>query len=121
MSRKSASTRFLVCVKNDGYPASLEVRKIYQALADPEAARHSLVRVVDKSGEDYLYPQAFFASVELPAAVNKALSSLGDSRPSAQLSPKQQADLTQRDAELEANPGMALTWEQIRISVEKKP
>lgn len=72
MPRKSSSAQFLVCVKNDGYPSSLEVRKVYRLLADPEAARHQLVRVVDESGEDYLYPEALFAPVELPSRVKKA-------------------------------------------------
>ena len=72
MPRKSSSAQFLVCVKNDGYPSSLEVRKVYRLLADREAARHQLVRVVDESGEDYLYPEALFAPVELPSAVKKA-------------------------------------------------
>jgi len=72
MPRKSSSAQFMVCVKNEGYPASLEVRKVYRLVADTEAARHQLVRVVDESGEDYLYPEAFFAPVELPAAVKRA-------------------------------------------------
>jgi len=74
MPRKAASAQFLVCVTNKGYPASLEVRKVYRALEDLEAARHRLVRVVDESGEDYLYPEALFAPVELPSAVKKAFS-----------------------------------------------
>ena len=52
--------RFVVCVRNTGYPASLELRKIYQALPDADAEAHSLVRVIDESGEDYLYPEKFF-------------------------------------------------------------
>ena len=59
---------FLLCVKNDGYPASLEVRKVYRALPDPVAASRGFVRVVDESGEDYLYPLEFFVVVELPHA-----------------------------------------------------
>ena len=47
---------FLLCVRNEGYPASLEVRKVYQALPDPVAASRGFVRVVDESGEDHLYP-----------------------------------------------------------------
>ena len=72
MPRKASSAQFLVCINNNGYPASLEVRKVYRALPDPEAARHHLVRVLDESGEDYLYPEALFAPVELPSAVKKA-------------------------------------------------
>jgi hypothetical protein len=72
MPRKASSAQFLVCINNEGYPASLEVRKVYRLLADSEAARHQLVRVVDESGEDYLYPAALFAPVDLPSAVKKA-------------------------------------------------
>jgi uncharacterized protein YnzC (UPF0291/DUF896 family) len=50
--------RYVLCIKNDGYPASLEVRKIYNPLPDPEANKHRLIRVIDESGEDYLYPRA---------------------------------------------------------------
>jgi hypothetical protein len=57
---------FLLCVGNDGYPASLEVRKIYEALEDAVAAEDGLVRVIDESGEDYLYPASFFVPIELP-------------------------------------------------------
>jgi primosomal protein N' len=62
---------FVVCVKNKGYEASLELRKIYQAIADTGAARHHLLRVVDESGEDYLYPEDFFLPIELPKALEK--------------------------------------------------
>ena len=66
--------RFLLCLKNEGYPASLEVRKVYQALADPKAAQHGMVRVIDESGEDYLYPEEFFIPVELPSAAKRAFA-----------------------------------------------
>ena len=65
--------RFVVCIRNTGYPASLELRKIYQALPDPEAEAHDLVRVIDESGEDYLYPEKFFLALDLPQAVESAL------------------------------------------------
>ena len=65
MKRASAEIRFVVCIKNDGYPVSLEVRKIYQVLPDDQAVGHQLIRVVDESGEDYLYPADYFAPVEL--------------------------------------------------------
>jgi hypothetical protein len=60
---------------NDGYIASLEKRKIYLALPDSEAEQRGLIRVIDESGEDYLYPKEFFRSVDLPTAVKKALLS----------------------------------------------
>jgi hypothetical protein len=65
--------RFVVCVRNTGYPACLELRKIYQALPDPEAEARGLARVIDESGEDYLYPEKFFVSVDFPQAVESAL------------------------------------------------
>jgi hypothetical protein len=64
---------FVVCVRNDGYEVSLELRKIYQVVPDTGAARHRLLRVIDESGEDYLYPRDFFLPIELPRAVERAL------------------------------------------------
>ena len=58
---------------NDGYPTSLEVRKIYQILPDAEAATQGYVRIVDESGEDYLYPAAYFIALDLPRAVQAGL------------------------------------------------
>ncbi len=55
----AARKRFAVCLRNDGYEASLEKRKIYEVLSDLEAERHDQLRVVDESGEDYLYPEAW--------------------------------------------------------------
>jgi hypothetical protein len=57
--------KFLLCVDNGGYEASLEVRKLYEKLPDKEAERHNQVRIIDESGEDYLYPSRFFAPVRL--------------------------------------------------------
>ena len=70
---RSTAKQFVVCVKNKGYEVSLERRKIYQVLADPEAAKHRQVRVIDESGEDYLYPQSFFAPIELPQPIRRAV------------------------------------------------
>ena len=61
-----AAPRLVICIENDGYAASLEKRKIYVALADRDAAQNKLMRVIDESGEDYLYPEAFFRPIELP-------------------------------------------------------
>ena len=66
-------TQFVVCIKNDGYPASLERRKLYQTLPDAQAANHQLLRVIDESGEDYLYPVDYFAPIEVPAIFLDAL------------------------------------------------
>lgn len=65
--------QFAVCLRNDGYEVSLERRKIYQVLPDADAARHRQVRVIDESGEDYLYPQNFFAPIELPQPLRRAV------------------------------------------------
>ena len=66
--------RYGVCVENRGYPAALEVRKIYQLVEDPAAEARGLVRVIDESGEDYLYPDRFFVPIEVPRAAAKAFS-----------------------------------------------
>jgi hypothetical protein len=63
---------FALCVKDGGFPASLEVRKIYRVLPDSDARIHGLVRVVDESGEDYLYPEDLFVPIELPATARPA-------------------------------------------------
>ena len=63
----------VVCLKNDGYAASLEKRKIYVALPDDAAAKHGLLRVIDESGDDYLYPRGFFAQIDLPPSVRRTV------------------------------------------------
>lgn len=65
--------RFAICIRNDNYPASLELRKVYPVLPDAEAASHHMLRVIDESGEDYLYPDEFFVLVDLPEAVRRAV------------------------------------------------
>ena len=65
--------KFVICIDNTDYPASLERRKIYAALPDPDAAKEGLVRVVDESGADYLYPQACFIDANLPKATEAAV------------------------------------------------
>lgn len=72
MSSKRRS--WVVCVRNDGYEASLERRKIYEVLPDAEAEVHNQLRVIDESGEDYLFPANYFALIELPAALRRALA-----------------------------------------------
>ena len=69
MKRQNVETKFVVCLNNEDYPVSLELRKIYRALPDAQAAKHSLIRVIDESGEDYLYPADYFAPIKLPQAV----------------------------------------------------
>ena len=63
MSKSRPRPRAVLCIRNRGYPAALQLRKLYLRLADPKAGRMGLMRVVDESGEDYLYPAAFFRSV----------------------------------------------------------
>ena len=70
---KQQSKQLVVCIDNAGYPASLEKRKIYLAFRDPTADKRGLIRVIDESGDDYLYPKTFFRSIALPQAVKKAV------------------------------------------------
>jgi len=65
--------RFVVCVNNAGYPASLELHKIYRVVPDAEAAGDGDIRVVDEGGEDYLYPASCFAAISVPAPVRRSL------------------------------------------------
>lgn len=66
-------SQFAICIKNDEYPASLQLWKVYRVLPDDKGARHNMIRVIDESGEDYLFPADYFASIELPHAVELAL------------------------------------------------
>jgi len=70
---KAQAKQFVICVGNDGYSVSLEKRKIYVALRDLAAEKRGLLRIVDESGDDYLYPKAFFRPIALPEAVRKAV------------------------------------------------
>ncbi len=62
---------YVVCINNSEYPASLELLKIYQSLSDPRAERDGLIRVIDESGEDYLFPADSFAAITIPESVEK--------------------------------------------------
>lgn len=74
MRRRLGKTcQFVVCVRNTGYPVSLEVRKIYPVLPDPDAASHGLLRIIDESGEDYLYPEKLFMRIELTRSLETAI------------------------------------------------
>jgi hypothetical protein len=57
---------YVLCVRNEDYEASLEMRKIYQIIPDVEAQKNSLIRVIDESGEDYLFPASFFVPIQVP-------------------------------------------------------
>ena len=70
---KTPLTQLVVCVDNKGFAVSLERRKIYVSVSDGRAAKHGLVRIIDESGEGYLYPQALFQPIALPRAVKQAV------------------------------------------------
>jgi hypothetical protein len=63
---------YVVCLENSGYPASLEPRKIYLRIRDSRAEKDGFLRVVDESGEDYLYPSRFFAAIDVPSGSARA-------------------------------------------------
>ena len=67
----TSKRQLVLCLRNRGYEVSLERRKIYQVLPDRDAEAHGQLRVVDESGEDYLYPATFFARLSLPGALRK--------------------------------------------------
>lgn len=72
--KSKTAVRFAACVNNSEYPASLELHKIYRVLPDEDAAADGDLRVVDESGEDYLYPADYFVIVELPQEVRESLT-----------------------------------------------
>jgi len=71
--KKKSPRRFAVCIRNKGYEASLERNKIYLVRPDPQAEKDGDIRIVDESGEDYLYPAEWFVAVEVPKAVQASL------------------------------------------------
>ncbi len=70
---KKTALKFVVCINNQDYPASLELHKIYRVLPDEGAAADGDLRVVDESGEDYLYSAERFVPITVPDAVQKSL------------------------------------------------
>ena len=70
---QEVSTGLVICTRNEGYTASLERRKLYQVIADEEAAKHAQLRVIDESGGDYLYPARYFVRVQLPESIAQAV------------------------------------------------
>lgn len=72
MMNKTAE-KFVVCLDNSDYPASLELHKIYRIVPDDDAETDGDLRVIDESGEDYLYPSDFFAEIELPLKIEESL------------------------------------------------
>ena len=68
--------QFAVCIRNEEYEESLELRKIYEVLDDPKAAKHNMIRVIDEEGEDYLYPRNWFLRIDLPQNIEQAIADL---------------------------------------------
>lgn len=71
MKRQNQTPRFVICIDNRGYSDDLKVRTIYQVLADESAARSDYLRIIDETGEDYLFPAAYFIPIELPIDVKR--------------------------------------------------
>ena len=65
--------QLVICIKNKGYEASLEARKLYESIPDPKAEKYQQIRVIDESGEDYLYPKELFVAIELPKTIEEAI------------------------------------------------
>ncbi len=74
MKQKAPSLRLVVSIKNRGFAGSLELRKVYRAISDPAAESRRLLRVIDESGQSYLFPESHFITLDLPAAVARAIS-----------------------------------------------
>jgi hypothetical protein len=72
MKDKESEARFAICINNGGYVDDLKARTVYQILPDESAARSDYVRVIDETGEDYLYPANLFVPIEVPREVEEA-------------------------------------------------
>jgi hypothetical protein len=64
---------FVVCINNSDYPASLELHKIYRVIADKEVENEGDIRIVDESGEDYIYPSSYFVPIQVPQTVEESI------------------------------------------------
>jgi hypothetical protein len=73
-STRTMRIRFVVCLDNAGYDASLDVRKLYRVIADDKSEKLGLLRIVDESGEDYLYPKKLFAAIDVSPSLRRRLS-----------------------------------------------
>jgi len=73
-SSKHMKARFAICVNNSEYPASLEVHKIYRVVSDEDAKKDGDLRIIDESGEDYLYPAEYFLLVDMPRGAAQSLN-----------------------------------------------
>ncbi len=72
----SDDPQFAICIKNEDYPASLQLWKVYRVLPDEKGKRHNMIRVIDESGEDYLFSANYFVPVKLPQEAETALLAL---------------------------------------------
>ena len=70
--------QFAICVRNEGYAVSLELWKVYRVLPDRKAAKDQLLRIIDESGEDYLYDENWFVPIKLPQAAKEAMLAAAD-------------------------------------------
>jgi hypothetical protein len=73
MKRQTTKSRFAICINDGGYIDDLKVRTVYRVLPDKSAAKSNYLRIVDETGEDYLYPAAYFVLVDLPREIEEAL------------------------------------------------
>lgn len=73
MSQEKPALKFAVCIGNEDYEASLELHKIYRVIPDADAEVDGDIRVIDESGEDYLYPSDWFVFIELPRSLERSL------------------------------------------------
>lgn len=71
--KKKEAVHFVICLDNEGYPASLEIGKLYRLIPDLKAEAEGLIRVIDESGEDYAFEAKRFHAISVPAVVEKAL------------------------------------------------
>ena len=74
MKTEKTETRFAVCINNSAYPDDLKVRTLYQILPDETAAKSDYIRVIDETGEDYLYPAKYFVFIDVPPEAARALT-----------------------------------------------
>ena len=74
MKRRSTELRFAICINDGGYVDDLKVRTVYQVLSDESAAKSNYLRIVDETGEDYLYPDAYFVLIDVPQKVEQAFA-----------------------------------------------
>ena len=72
-TRKTSSSQFVICIDNSEYPASLELHKVYRVVPDKDSAGDRDLRIIDESGEDYLFPARYFIFVDLPNAIVRTL------------------------------------------------